>query len=251
MANYRNNPDNTAQSGNDTLHNKPNKDSFYNLEDEELTQHPESDSVNTENEKDCFNDKNETGLRLQPNPEPIAMLLRVMVNPNNGWRAYKASKFKSSAVERKCFYPLAAVAAAGKFFSKLYSPDMPLSQILVEAIVTFMSFFFGYFIVMLLMKIFFGVSTREKMESEFGKNYILLGLSCEALFSFLISALQFIEPVLVFLPIYTIYLLSKGVKFLRVPKESETVTTSICALLVVGVPILLDWLFTLILPSTI
>lgn len=251
MAKHINTPDNTASPGDKTVRNEPKTDPYYNLEDEEQTQNPGTEAAKPEEKNDGFNEKIGTSPHLQPRPEPLAMMLRVMVNPNNGWRAYKASKFKSSTVERKCFYPMAAVAAAGKFFSKLYSPDMPLSQILVEAVVAFMSFFFGYFIVLLLMKIFFGVGTREKMESEFGKNYILLGLSCEALFSFLISALQFIEPVLVFLPIFTIYLLSKGVKFLRVPKESETVTTSICALLVVGVPILLDWLFTLILPSTI
>ena len=42
--------------------------------------------------------------------------------------------------------------------------------------------------------------------------------------------LPILGPMLVFLPLWTIYLVFRGVRFLRLPKEKESVPPGFCAL---------------------
>ena len=53
-----------------------------------------------------------------------------------------------------------------------------------------------------------------------------------------------LEPILVFLPLWTVYIICRGVRFLKFPKEREHLATGILCLLTVGMPWLLRLLFS-------
>ena len=81
------------------------------------------------------------------------------------------------------------------------------------------------------------------MKEDIGKQLVMVGMSTLALFSSIIQFLPMIEPVLVFLPIWTIYIIFKGVRIIRVPDDVENSTTGYLCLLIILTPIFWNWLF--------
>lgn len=181
-------------------------------------------------------------------PHPFALMLKILANPTLGWRNFKSSKFAVSDVEKRCFYPILAVLAVACFIRKFYSPDVTLQLLLIDSITKFISYFFGYFIVVMACAHLLPKESIKPMESQFGKNYILVGMSSLAFFNIFQVVLPMLEPILVFLPLWTIYILSKGIKYVKVPDDRKNITAGLVAFYSIGITILLEWLFRTITP---
>lgn len=132
-----------------------------------------------------------------------------------------------------------------------YEANITLADWAVEGLGTFMTFFFGYFTVILLGGFVLPRQSRDILRKDVGRQFVMLALSTLALFWILIQAMPMFEPVLVFLPLWTIYLVYKGVRILRVPKDVENSTTGLLCMLVIGAPILWNWLLEYILHPAI
>lgn len=192
---------------------------------------------------------------FDPNPEeprkrktPLELMFGIMLNPVEGWKSLRRSKYTPDEISAKCFYPLSALAAASQFVALVYHPDMEMSDILVKALITFICFFFGNFIILPLLKILLPKSIKDFSETDFGKEFVMMMLSTLALFYVAITLLPMIEPVLVFLPLWTIYLISKGTKFIKIPKDKTVGATGMLCVVIIGTPLLVNWIFTSILP---
>ncbi|MDE6381676.1 MAG: hypothetical protein K2L57_02300, partial [Muribaculaceae bacterium] len=86
---------------------------------------------------------------------------------------------------------------------------------------------------------------------DIGRQFVMLTMSTLAVFWILIQVMPMFEPVLVFLPLWTIYLIYKGIRVLRVPSEVENSTTGLMCMLIIGVPIFWNWLMAeVLLPAT-
>lgn len=214
---------------------------YYNL--------PDEDDAESSKDKDPKPSEKSSKKEIQYNPAPLAMMLRILANPGSGWRNYKASKFTPSEVEKRCFYPLTGLLALSSFINLIYFPESTVSDLLIMGIIDFISYFFGYFVILLMAKIIMPKASRHLIETNFGKDYILMGLSTMALFKTIQILLPMLEPLLVFLPLWTIFVMSKGVKFLRVPKEKENITAGLLTLYVVGIPMVLRWIFDFFSPT--
>lgn len=177
-------------------------------------------------------------------PNPILLLLSMMVNPVDGWKQIRRARFKPEEIASRCFYPLTAVAAVSEFIGLIYGNDHEINTVLVEALTVFIAFFFGYFLVQLLEKIILPKECRDAADSDFGKSFVMLMLSTLALFYTLSNAAPMLEAVWVFLPLWTIYLASKGVKYFKFPDHRSTMLTVLMCSIIILAPIAVYMLFT-------
>lgn len=212
--------------------------SSYVLEDEGPNEEDpgESEEDEEESEPDSINRK--AGLSL---------LFKILTTPVEGWKEMKRRRLSPDSIASSVFYPLVALASVSEFIRILYGSVMPLSDIVIEAVIMFMALFFGYFTVILLGSNLLPKEVRPTIKSDIGKNFTMMSVSSLALFMFGYNAFPMIDSVLVFLPLWTIYIVCKGVKILRVPKEVEIRTKGTLSCLIVGTPLLWDWLLSEIL----
>lgn len=177
-------------------------------------------------------------------PAPINVLFKIMFTPVEGWKALKRGKYKTDDISGKCFYPLIALAAVCDVAAMFYEANFTFSDWAISGLTTFITFFFGYFTVLLAGSYILPLKTRGLLKLDIGKQFVMMAMSTLSIFYALTQLIPMLEPVLVFLPVWTIYLIFKGVKVLRIPQSVENSTTGYLCLLIIGAPLLWFWLFT-------
>lgn len=219
---------------------------------------PDDDSVTDED--DDAEDEDDTeevtsgaeDAKAAASPSPLGVLFRTMLTPVEGWKKLKRSRFKTDEVAGRCFYPLVALAAVSEVSKIFYEANVTFSDWAIDGMTTFITFFFGYFTVLLVGGIILPSQSRDFLKKEIGKQFVMVSMSTLAIFWTLIQVLPAFEPVLVFLPLWTIYLIYKGIRVLRIPNEVENSTTGLMCMLVIGAPVLWNWLFSeLLLPMAL
>lgn len=209
----------------------------YQLDDDDM---PEDDDTDTDDEQDEQD--------LKDTHSPFGAMLKVMIGPIYGWRKLKRAKISTERFAAGCFYPLLAVAAVTEFAGMFYEANKTFPEMLVESVKTFITYFLGYYIALLCSTTFIPKSCREKMHTEFAHTFIMLATSTLLLFRILLNLFPMVDSVLVFLPIWTIYLIVRGARILRVPKDRESSMAGLISLYTIAAPFFCGWLLSEILP---
>lgn len=210
----------------------------------------DDDPYSEDENEDAVDEDEEEESTAQPvpkRPRPVGSMLRTMFTPVEGWKFLKRARFSTDEFASRCFYPLIALAAISEIANVFYEANFTLADWAVEGLGTFMTFFFGYFTVILLGGIILPRQSRDILRKDIGRQFVMLAMSTLALFWIFINIMPMFEPVLVFLPLWTIYLVYKGVRILRVPKDAENSTTGLLCMLIIGAPLLWDWLLEYVL----
>lgn len=184
-------------------------------------------------------------------PSVFKTLLKVLTTPVEGWKEIRRFRFTPEQIQSSCFYPLTGLAALSHFFTLIYHPSTPLVSLIVTALITFTSFFLSPTCIKLVLRLITPADSIQAYEEKFGHVFFLIILSTLALFDIPYQLLPMLDPVLVFLPVWSIYVLSKGMRFLKINRKRELSQTIILSILTVGMPILLEYILSLILPSAI
>lgn len=231
---------------------RTDNDIYYSLSEEE--EHPEVFSVNSDNKGDekspyyVLPDEDAANQATSAKSAFLSMT-GILLTPVEGWKKLKRSRFSPEKFASNCFYPLIALASVGVFAKMFYGETGALSGLLVEAIVIFISLFLGYFSVLLAGRFFLPSDCRICLEKPFGKVFVMASMSTLALFMTFYEILPMLQPVLCFLPLWTIYSISRGIRFLRIPANRQATCTVIVSFMVIGLPVLIGWLFTEFLPA--
>lgn len=228
------------------------KDNLYVLKDEEemddeknplnyasYTYNEEEDSEETSEEDSQEGKRSQSGFLL---------MFRIMFNPVEGWKRLRRSKITVESLQSGCFYPLLALLALSNFADYIYSVNVELSVVITKAVVAFVSFFFGYFCILMVLTMLLPKEMGEKLNSNYGKEYFIVALSTLAMFSFVTNMLPMIWPILIFLPIWTLYLMFKGIRFFHFPERREVRFFIMASVATIGVPLLIDWILNEIMP---
>ena len=173
---------------------------------------------------------------------PFILFLKVLFNPVNP---------APERMAQGCYYPVLAVLALSCFAMLFYVSSTPLQSLLVEALISFISYFLGYFTVIMLLKSFLPADCRRCFDAPFGRNFVMVAMTSLAMVRILIGLVPFFQPVLVFLPLYTIFMIVKGVRFLRCGSNRETLLMVSVSLLTIGVPWLMQWIFVMMIPRNL
>ena len=244
--------------------NNNNDHSFsnYNYEDEEpIYSFPDDDNGDSsdeeplydydedENEDDDDDDEDDDDQK-EKHPSAFGILIKTLLTPVEGWKALKRAKFTTEHFANHCFIPSVCLATFSQIIKVFYEANLTFTEIFLDSLCTFLVYFFGYFSIIFIGSFALPRLSRPLVRKDIGKQFVMLNLSTLALFSTLIQIVPMLDPVLVFLPIWTIYLIYKGIRVIRVPADVENSTTGILTLLILGLPIFWNWILKeLLLPS--
>lgn len=194
-------------------------------------------------------DEIDSGTNLPGETSPFRLFLKVMISPVDGWKKLKRAAPSPETMAQGCYYPVLAVLAVSCFATMFYVSNIRLQTLVVEALIGFISYFLGYFTVIMVLRTMLPSDCRPCFDAPFGKNFVMVAMTSIALVSILIQLLPFLQPVLVFLPMYTVFIVVKGVRFLRAPKRRETLLMVSVSMLTIGMPLLLQWFFDMMMPG--
>lgn len=201
-------------------------DDEYSLEDDE-------------DEEEGEEEYGEEGTKKRKStPSAWKLMLGMMLNPVEGWKKIRRSRLSVEEVARQCFYPLTGIAALSCFLEIFWQRSIGLNVATINALKVFVAFFFGNYLALMFIRILFPNALKEIADTEYGKNYVMYNLSTLALFYILYGCLPMLGPVLVFLPIWTIYLIIRGSRFFMLPAEKASLLRTLLCVFIIGAPIL-------------
>lgn len=219
-------------------------DNLYILEEDDKEKSPLNFAAYEDEERE----KDAKGAVDEKRRSPLGLLFQIMFNPVEGWKKLRRSGIKVEELQSGCFYPLLAILALSYFAEFIYSVNVSLSQIITQAVVAFVAFFFGFFCVQMVLSWLLSKDIAKEFEEKFGKEYTMIAMSTLALFSSITNLLPMLWPILIFLPIWTLYLMFKGVRFFKLSQKEEMKFFVLSGASVIGVPILIDWALNAVLP---
>lgn len=194
-------------------------------------------------------DRTSTGAPVTEGKSPFMLMLDLLANTVEGWKKIRRRKLKIQDVLAKLLFPMVGILALSRFAMLFYDENASLSATVVSAVVSFISFFFGYYTIVAGAGLLLGKDCNAWTGTNFGKSYVAYSLSTLVLFSIISSLLPMLEPIIVFMPLWTIYVVCRGVRFLKVPEDLSTRVSIVMSILVVGVPLAYGWLFGKILSA--
>ena len=224
-----------------------NNDNLYVLEEDkefdDIDNSPMNFAAYSDEERE--NEENQSPVKKI---SVFGLLLNIMFNPVEGWKKLRRSKISIEKIQSGCFYPLLAILAICKFSDYFYSVNVTLQNVITQAVISFVSFFFGYFCIQMFLSWFLSKETSDHIEEKFAKEYILVSLSTLVIFTIFIELLPMIWPILIFLPLWTLYIMFKGVRFFHLPSNKEMKFYIITSIVMIGVPMVIEMGLNSILP---
>ncbi|MDE7345294.1 MAG: hypothetical protein K2N48_00960 [Muribaculaceae bacterium] len=173
---------------------------------------------------------------------PFLLLLNILMTGTAGWKDLRRSRLKPEQTAAGCFYPLIALAAVCRFADWFYHPEFNLSATLVNAVSIFASFFFSFFAIQVVCRWLFPASTKSKTETIYFKLLVQYALSSLALFWIPAELLPILETITVFLPIWTAFIITKGMRFLNIPEQFNNRCMVTIVVTVIVMPYLFMWI---------
>lgn len=152
-------------------------------------------------------------------PNPFGLLFEILLTGSAGWKSLRRSRLTPEQTAAGCFYPLVALASICRFCDWFYLPEFNLSTTLISAASVFVSFFFSYFAVLVVCRWLYPIVAKSKAETPYFKLVVQYSLASLALFWIPAEILPILEPLAVLLPIWTAFIITKGLHFLRLPDE--------------------------------
>lgn len=198
-----------------------------------------NDDITLTTEEDI--NKPEEGNQENPkHPSPFMLLIDILFTGTAGWKRLRRARLTPEQTAAGCFYPILALVAIFRFADWFYLPEFDLASTLVQAASIFASFFFSYFAAQVICKWFFPAEAKAKVDSPYFKLVVQYALASLALFWIPAEVLPILEPITVFLPIWTVFIITKGVRFLRLPENHK----NRCMVTIIVSTVLTPYLFT-------
>ena len=218
---------------------------YYSMNDEE----PSIDEYNLEEEEDVAADEEEKPREEKPRKKPkryapLTAVLRLLLRPVEGWKSILRARYSTAEFMGGCFYPLTGLAGLSCLADLIYNPDATVGATMTLTVVTFMSLLIAYFATVLVIELAMRPLKGTKLSGHDGKIFIMSVISTLALYTTIWNLLPMMNPLTVFMPLYTVYLIMRGIRLLHVPREKETRTAIELSALTIGIPLLLFFLFS-------
>ena len=170
---------------------------------------------------------------------------RIVMTPSVGWDMVMSRGPRPEIAVIRFLLPLCLMAAGSEFFTMIYNPDLSFTNVLVQSVITLTSYFLGYYIALVLAKLFLPKDAKEFPLTPYGKLVILTGVGSLAFFVVLIKLLPMIDFILEFLPVWTVFLIFKAMSKIAVSEEKQTLSIGIVCVIVICAPIIVEWFLSL------
>lgn len=176
---------------------------------------------------------------------------QIMVTPSSGWARARNNGPSPELATIRFFLPICLLTGASVFFSALYPGALSTTEengftlLLVNSVIQFCSFFIGYYLALVLAKLFLPKEDRNIPSSPFGKLLIMTGVATLALFHILFEAFRMLDFIFEFLPLWTIFLIIRGIDFIEVRSDKKVLVIAVLCLVTVISPTLVRWILAL------
>lgn len=168
-----------------------------------------------------------------------------MFMPSRAWNKARTAGPQHEIATIRFLLPVCLAAAGADFISLLYPGQHSITGIVVGAVVTFIAFFLGYYLALVISKIFLPREAKDFPSSNYGKLVTMGGISTLALFHILSKALPMFDFFIEFLPLWTIYILYEAMKRAGIQSERYIFAVGVVCIAVICAPILVEWLMIL------
>lgn len=145
----------------------------------------------------------------------LKLLVQVILAPSNGWLDIEREGSDAKWAFASGFLPLTIATALSTFMGKVYQHDLLWSVMVQKSIVVFAAFFAGLYIGEFFFSMFFLPDIETSLDTRRIRLFLVYSLSVMALMSTIINCIPF-SPVLILLPLYSIVVMRKGSRFLKV-----------------------------------
>lgn len=170
---------------------------------------------------------------------------RIMTMPASGWESTKRRGPSPDIATLRFLLPVCLLSGGSEFFTLLYQTQVEFTSILVAAVISFFSFFLGYYLTLILARLFLPKEAKFFPASKYGRLLTMTGVSTLAIFHFLYKALPMFDFFFEFLPIWTIFLVFRGMRLSDIVPEKAAFSMGVMCVVIVASPVLVEWIFTL------
>lgn len=170
---------------------------------------------------------------------------RVFVAPSTGWEKVKMHGPSPDLAVIRFLLPFSLMAGGSVFFRLLYPGQHTFTDLLVNAVIAFFSFFLGYYIALVLQKIFLPKEDKDFPSSKYGKLLTITGVSTLAIYYVLGQALPMFDFIIEFFPLWTIFLTYKGLRAVELKTDKWTYALGVICIVIISSPVLAEWFFSL------
>lgn len=180
----------------------------------------------------------------------LGYLIQLILSPGRGWDDIALSKLTPRSVAVDGFYPLLGVASVSVFIQYFYNSELTLPVLVESAIITFISYFAGYFLASFLFAVFGSKLIEGELDEKRYDLFILFNLSILVLVDIVANCLPMSLALVEIMPLFVLLVMWMGHRYLHVKADKEARFTVFCGLSILVPPFLLEFLFKLLLPNS-
>lgn len=217
-----------------------NDENMYGEDENDLDTSGPNYSQASYDENDRLNDRDSVK-KSGFSRNPFVLMIKTLFNPVEGWKDIRRMHLSQEEVWKKCFLPLIFMLAIANFATLFYFPNISIGKIIGNAFVSFMAYFIGYFCIIILLRFLVPRKCLPNIDSDFTKTFVTVNLSSLSLFFIFIEMFPMFWAILIFLPLWTIYSICKGIRFFRFPEDKRLYCTSLLCILIVAMPSLIEF----------
>lgn len=242
--------------------NKEDNLNEYNLEEEDQTPEPKADRKVQEDDSNQDEDEYPEVEYILPEDDPeekrknegnydsfseiFLLLFHIMTNPVSGWKELRRSKLQAGTLVVKMLLPLCIIAGLSDFLMMLYDSNQIFADTAINCVFTIFTYFLSYYIAIVLCLVFLPKASKKFPTSRYGEMLACISVSTLALFHIAEEVLPIFDMILVFLPLWTIYLIFKGMGFVKMSESKSTYTLGVVCVALICSPLLVSWAFSFI-----
>ena len=168
-----------------------------------------------------------------------------MTMPTLGWENALQRGPRPEIAVLRFLLPLSLLSAGSEFFSMLYQVQLNFTTVLVSSVITFCSFFLGYYLALVFAKIFLPKDARDFPSTSYGKLMTMIGIGTLAFFHILMMALPMFDFIIEFFPLWTIFIIFRGMKMVVVSAEKQMISLAVMCMVIICSPVLVEWFLSI------
>lgn len=170
---------------------------------------------------------------------------QIMIMPASGWEKARVKGPSAEIATVRFFLPLCLLSGFSVFLSKLYPGQLSFQGLLVEAVISFFSFFLGFYVALVIAKALLPKDARHFIPTNYGRLLTMTGVSTLAMFHILFEAFPMFDFIWEFLPLWTIFLIFRGTSAKEMHTDQYPLALGVLCVVIICSPILLEWIFSL------
>lgn len=165
--------------------------------------------------------------------------------PRSGWLMVKDHGPAPEIATLRFLLPVCLLTGASEFLTLLYPGEHSFTGLLVAAVISFCAFFIGYYVALVLEKLFLPGTVKELPSSPYGKLLTMTGVASLALFHILYRALPMLDFLIEFMPLWTVFITYRGLAIADISHEKYPLSLGVMCVVIVCAPMLTEWILTL------